>query len=73
MGAKSQRKGRAAELELARLLQGCGYDVEPGRALNFGEKPDLCGLPGVSVTASPPSSSAGPVSRGRWSCGWRTG
>lgn len=36
MGAKSQRKGRAGELELARLLQGCGYDVQPGRAVSYG-------------------------------------
>ena len=49
MGAKSQRKGRAAELELAKILQGYGYPAEPGRALNFGEAPDLSGLPGVHV------------------------
>lgn len=49
MGAKSQAKGRRAELELARILQGYGYDVEPGRALNFGEEPDLCGLPGIHI------------------------
>ena len=49
MGAKSQRKGRTAELELSRILQECGYPAEPGRALNFGEVPDLSGLPGVHV------------------------
>ena len=49
MGAKSQRKGRAAELELSRILQGHGYDVEPGRALSYGEVPDLSGLPGIHV------------------------
>ena len=49
MGAKSQRKGRAAELELSRILQGYGYDVEPGRALSYGEVPDLSGLPGVHI------------------------
>lgn len=47
MGAKSQRKGRAAELELSRILQGYGYPVEPGQALNFGSVPDLVGLPGI--------------------------
>lgn len=49
MGAKSQRKGRAAELELSRILQGHGYNIEPGRALSYGEVPDLSGLPGVHI------------------------
>ena len=49
MGSKSQRKGRAAELELARLLQGYGYPVEAGRAQSYGEVPDLSGLPGVHI------------------------
>ncbi len=49
MGAKSQAKGRRAELELARILQGHGYNVEPGRALSYGEVPDLTGLPGVHI------------------------
>lgn len=49
MGAKSQRKGRAAELELSRILRGHGYNVEPGRALSYGEVPDLSGLPGVHI------------------------
>lgn len=49
MGAKSQRKGRAAELELSRIFQGHGYNVEPGRALAYGEVPDLSGLPGVHI------------------------
>lgn len=48
-GAKSQRKGRAGELELCRILQGHGYDVEPGRALSYGTSPDLTGLPGVHI------------------------
>lgn len=49
MGAKSQRKGRGGELELSRILQAHGYDVEPGRALSYGEVPDLSGLPGVHI------------------------
>ena len=49
MGAKSQRKGRSGELELARLLQGYGYDVQPGRVQSYGEVPDLSGLPGVHI------------------------
>ncbi len=49
MGKTSQRKGRAGELELARILQAHGYPVEPGRALSYGEVPDLSGLPGVHI------------------------
>ena len=49
MGAKSQRKGRAGELELARLLQGYGYDVQPGQAVSYGATPDLVGLPGIHI------------------------
>ena len=48
-GKFSQRKGRAGELELARLLQGYGYDVQPGRAQSYGATPDLVGLPGVHI------------------------
>ena len=49
MGRASQRKGRAGELELAQLLQGCGYDVEPGQAVSYGATPDLVGLSGVHI------------------------
>ncbi len=49
MGAKSQKKGRAAELELSRILQSYGYPVEAGRAQSYGEVPDLSGLPGIHV------------------------
>ena len=49
MGAKSQRKGRAAELELSRIFQGHGYDVRPGNPLNYGKEPDLTGLPGIHI------------------------
>lgn len=49
MGRASQRKGRAGEMELARLLQGYGYDVQPGRAQSYGATPDLVGLPGVHI------------------------
>lgn len=45
----SQRKGRAGELELSRLLQGYGYDVQPGRAQSYGSTPDISGLPGVHI------------------------
>lgn len=48
-GRASQRKGRAAELELSRILQNHGYPVEAGRARSYGEVPDLSGLPGIHV------------------------
>ena len=38
-GKSSQRKGRAGELELSRILRGCGYDVQPGRAVSYGLPP----------------------------------
>ena len=49
MGKPSQRKGRAGELELARILRGRGYDVRPGRARSYGAEADVSGLPGVHV------------------------
>lgn len=49
MGRKSQAKGRGGELELARILQGYGYNVQPGQAVSFGDTPDLTGLPGIHV------------------------
>lgn len=49
MGKSSQRKGRAGELELARLLQEQGYPVEPGEAVSFGATADLVGLPGIHI------------------------
>ena len=48
-GRSSQRKGRAAELELSRILQNHGYPVEAGRARSYGDVPDLTGLPGVHI------------------------
>ena len=45
MGKMSQKKGRNAERELAALLQQHGYDVRPGEPLNYGQEPDLVGLP----------------------------
>lgn len=47
MGAKSQRKGRAAELELSRILQGHGIPAAPGKPVSFGETPDITGIRGV--------------------------
>lgn len=43
----SQRKGRAAELELTRLLQAHGIPAEPGQAVSYGACPDITGIPGI--------------------------
>lgn len=48
-GKTSQAKVRAAERELARILQDYGYQVEPGQAVSYGATPDLTGLPGVHI------------------------
>lgn len=48
-GRMSQRKGRTAEIELAGILRGYGYDVKPGQAVSFGATPDLIGLPGIHI------------------------
>ncbi len=49
MGKSSQAKGRRAEIELAKIFQGHGYNVEPAQALNYGTIPDLTGLPGIHI------------------------
>ena len=49
MSKSQQHKGRAGELELARILQGYGYDVQPGQAVSSGATPDLVGLPGIHI------------------------
>ncbi len=49
MGKASQRKGRAGELELCRILQGYGLQAQPGQAVSFGNTPDITGLPGIHI------------------------
>lgn len=49
MGRTSQRKGRAAELELVRLFQSYGIPAEPGQAVSYGATPDIVGVDGVHV------------------------
>ena len=49
MSKKSQAKGRAGELELARILQSYGFPVEPGQAVSYGATPDLTGLPDIHI------------------------
>ncbi len=46
-GRSSQRKGRAAELELVRILQDQGIPAEPGNPVSFGETPDITGIRGI--------------------------
>ncbi len=46
-GRASQKKGRAGELELCRILQGYGISAQPGQALNFGTVPDVVGIPHI--------------------------
>ena len=48
-GRASQKKGRNAELELCRILQEYGYDVQPGRTASYGTTPDISGLPGIHI------------------------
>lgn len=47
MGAKSQRKGRAAELELSSIFQAHGIPAAPGKPVSFGETPDITGIRGI--------------------------
>ena len=47
MSQKSQKKGRRAELELAKILQDHGIPAEPGKAVSFGATPDLTGIPDI--------------------------
>lgn len=47
MGKSSQRKGRAGELELVKVLLDFGITAEPGRAMAFGKTPDITGIEGI--------------------------
>lgn len=49
MSKSSQRKGRAGELELCRILQNSGIDAAPGQAVSFGRTPDVLNVPGIHV------------------------
>ena len=48
-GKSSQRKGVNGERELAAILSKCGYRIERGGSLSYGEIPDLTGLPGIHI------------------------
>lgn len=45
----SQRKGRAGELELTKVLNDYGVPVEVGKAVSFGTVPDLIGMEGIHI------------------------
>ena len=47
MGKSSQRKGRAGEIELAKILERCGIKAAPGPPLNYGTVPDVIGIDGI--------------------------
>lgn len=49
MGRSSQRKGRAAEIELSELLNKHGFHTRPGKAVSFGCEADVVGLDGVHI------------------------
>lgn len=49
MGRRQQKKGRQAELELARILLANGLPARAGDPLNFGHMPDIVGLDGVHI------------------------
>lgn len=46
-GRSSQRKGRAGELELCRILQAQGIPAKPGQAVSYGNTPDVIGIHGI--------------------------
>lgn len=46
-GKRSQSKGRTAELELVKILNDHGIPAEPGKAVSFGETPDITGIQGI--------------------------
>ena len=47
MGKRSQRKGRAWELEICRIFQTHGIEARPGAPVSFGSTPDVVGIPGI--------------------------
>ena len=50
MGRSSQQKGRCAERELARILQGYRFtNARPGAPVCYGSEPDLVGVPHVHI------------------------
>lgn len=46
---RSQKKGRAGEIELSKILNSYGIPAAPGNPLNFGSVPDVTGIPGIHI------------------------
>ncbi len=49
MSRSSQKKGRAAELELCRVLNDNGIPATPGPPQSYGRQPDVTNVAGVHV------------------------
>lgn len=49
MSVSQQRKGRAGELELVRVLNDNGVPAAPGDPASYGRTPDVIGVPGIHV------------------------
>lgn len=49
MGKNQQRKGRAGELELVKVLNSHGIQAEPGQPVSYGATPDIVGVTGIHV------------------------
>ena len=47
MARSQQRKGRAGELELVKVLNDAGVSVQPGDPVSYGKTPDIIGFPGI--------------------------
>lgn len=47
VGRSSQRKGRAAELEITKIFRSYGILAQPGQAISFGTTPDITGIDGI--------------------------
>jgi Holliday junction resolvase len=47
MSASQQRKGRAGELELVRILQEHGIPARPGDPVSYGQTPDVIGIDNI--------------------------
>lgn len=49
LGKSSQAKGRAAELEVCRILNDGGINARPGIPMSYGVEPDVCGVDNCHV------------------------
>ena len=49
MGKSQQQKGRAAEIEVCRILNDNGIQAAPGVARSYGSEPDIKGVDGFHM------------------------